>query len=239
THHRGAMDLAASVRPARWLAIAARFSGRYDRHTGAGGEADSGWVGDPRLALRAVLPSAGPLSFGAHLGVWMPGAEAPSIEPSATTVDALGLATWAPAQSPLSLTAQLGYRHDRSAESAPDADLLSPADRMALGVSQSSALLAGAGARLALARTELVAEWSWDLLLGEDAPETRRSPMRVGLGLRQPLGPATLVLTGELSLAEAGAPAPMEPLYPVEPRLAVMAGLTMHLGGGDRGGDRL
>ena len=231
SHQRAAMDLAASWRPIRWLAIAARFTGRYDRHRGAPEGADESWVGDPRLTLRAALPSAGSLGLAVQLGAWMPGEEMPSLAPAATTVDALALATLAPGGGALALSAQAGGRIDRSAESAPDAGRLSASDRMALGVSESSAVLLGAGARLRLARTEILAEWTWDLLVGEDAPDPGRSPMRVGLGLRQPLGDSlALYVSGELSLAEARALEPMEPLYPVEPRISAMAGLTMHLG---------
>src|SRR5690606_33182250 len=88
THKRGSIEVAASFRPLDWLAIAGRFSGRYDRHTGGveGSDPDTGWVGDPRLAVRAALFQAGKVAIGAEASMWMPGASAPSVKPAATTV---------------------------------------------------------------------------------------------------------------------------------------------------------
>jgi hypothetical protein len=240
-HHRTGVDLAASYRPLRWLALAGRFTGRYDRHTDTPGGTDSGWVGDPRLAVRVAGPRPiGPLSFAAQVSMWMPGSNAPSLQPSATTVDALGMATWVPGRGALVLTSQVGFRYDRSARSAPDADRLSEADRMALGVSEANAILVGAGVRVRAGRAELLAEWSWDRLIGSRAPDARRAPMRVGAGLRHPLGRSiAFQLSGELSLAEAEPITAMDPVYPVEPRFTGLAGLTFRLGGYERLGDRL
>jgi hypothetical protein len=232
-HHRGALDLAVSFRPIAWLAIAGRFNGRYDRHRSEPEGKDGGWVGDPRLAVRAGLPLDGPLGLAAHIGVWMPGAEAPSLEPSATTVDALALATYS--SGAISFGVQGGFRYDRSAESAPDADLLSPADRMALGVSESHAALVGIGAALRIGSSELFADWSWDYLIGDRAPRPGRAPMRVGAGWRQAISEGfALQLTGEYSLADTDQLLPMEELYPVEPRFTAMAGATFRFGGGGR-----
>jgi hypothetical protein len=228
SHQRGALDLAVSFRPIAWFAVAGRFSGRYDRHETSPEGKDGGWVGDPRLALRAGLPLSGPVAIAVQLAAWFPGADAPSVEFDATTIDSLAIATWR--RGALALTGQAGFRYDKSARSAPDADLLSPSDRMALGVSESNAALVGAGVGVRLGSSELFADWSWDYLLGDDAPGARLSPMRVGAGWRLGLGElAAVQLAGEYSLADTDNLLPMEELYPVEPRFSVMLGASFHL----------
>lgn len=238
SHQRGALDLAVSFRPITWLAVAARFNGRYDRHETTPGGKDGGWVGDPRVALRAGLPLQGPLGIAVQVGAWFPGAEAPSVEMDATTVDSLAIVTYRAGRAALS--AQGGFRYDKSARSAPDADLLSASDRMALGVSESHAALVGAGAGVRLGASELFADWSWDLLVGDKAPRARRSPMRVGAGWRLAIGEAAAIqLAGEYSLADTDNLLPMEDLYPVEPRFTAMLGASFGLFRRHRGEERL
>ncbi len=230
-HHRAAVDVAASYRPLDWLAIAARFSGRYDRHTDTGAGKDSGWIGDPRLAARASAPVGGGLWLAAQAGLWVPGRDAPSLEPGASTVDLLGLASWAPAGGKLSIGLQGGFRFDRSAEAIDRPDQLSPSDRMALGVSESDAVLLGAGAALRTGATEWVGEWSWDVLVGDRAPDARQSPMRLAAGVRRQLSQIVgLQLVAEYSLAEGPEPGAMDALFPIEPRFQALAGITIHPG---------
>ncbi len=239
SHQRGALDLAVSFRPIAWLAIAGRFNGRYDRHETSLDGKDGGWVGDPRLALRAGLPLSGPLGIAFQVAAWFPGADAPSVEMDATTIDSLAIATWH--SGALTLSGEAGFRYDKSARSAPDADLLSPSDRMALGVSESHAALVGVGAATRVGRSELFADWSWDYLVGDKAPRGRLSPMRVGAGWRLGMGElAAVQLSGEYSLADTDDLLPMAELYPVEPRFSVMLGASFHLfRAGSDAGDRL
>jgi hypothetical protein len=227
-HHRAALDLAASFRPLSWLAIAARFSGRYDRHTDTGEGDDSGWVGDPRLTVRAARTSPLPgLWLAAQAGLWVPGRDAPSLDPGAATVDLLGLSSWSPPASRLVFSAQAGFRLDRSAESIDRPDELSPSDRMALGVSESDAFLVGAGAALRSGATEWVGEWSWDVLVGDRAPERAQWPMRLAAGARHRLTRAlSAQLIVEYSLAERPELDVMGALFPIEPRFQALAGLT-------------
>lgn len=236
-HHRAAIDLAASLSPLSWLAVAARFSGRYDRHTGTGLGQDSGWVGDPRVAARAVTPVGAGVWLAGQVGLWLPGRDAPSLEPSAATVDMSGLVTWVAPGGRLALGGLVGFRVDRSAESVDRPEELSPSDRMALGVSDSNAVLVGAGASVRAGGIEWVGEWSLDALVGERAPGGRQWPMRLGLGARRALGDTlALQVVAEASLSGAPAIEPIDPevgmagLYPVEPRLQALAGLTFRPG---------
>ena len=238
SHQRGALDLALSFRPIAWFAVAGRFTGRYDRHQTAPDGKDGGWVGDPRLSLRAGLPLSGPLGVAAQVSAWFPGADAPSVELDATSIDSLLIGSWH--SGALVLSGQAGFRYDKSARSAPDADLLSPSDRMALGVSESHAALVGAGAGVRLGASELFADWSWDYLIGDQAPRARLSPMRIGAGWRHGLGElVALQLAAEYSLADTDNLLPMEELYPVEPRFSVMLGASFHLFRRERHDERL
>lgn len=228
-HHRVAGSVAASARLVDWLAIAARFDGRYDAHSGVPNGRDAGWTGDPRLIVRAsTSPARGPW-LGAQVTLWAPGGEAPSLVPEATSFDfallaALPVSRWV-------LAVNAGYRLDRSASALPDPDQLSRADRLAWGASDSNAILAGIGARWqASPALELLAEGRWDLLVGGDAPDPLESPLRFAAGARWSLSSR---LTG-LGLVEVTASRrpPIEagaPLVPVEPRVSALVGLGISL----------
>jgi Carboxypeptidase regulatory-like domain len=225
-HHRAAFDVAASFRPLDWLAIAAVISARYDRHVDTGASDESGWVDDPQLAARASGQIGEALWLAGQAGVWVPGRDAPSLD--AASLDVLGLASWAPGR--LALGAQAGFRFDRSDEAIDQPGELTPSDRLALGVSESHAVLLGLGASLRTGATEWVGEWSWDLLVGERAPAARRSPMRVAAGVRRQVS-QTLELQLALEYSLARSPGAMDDaLFPVEPRVQALAGITFQPG---------
>ncbi|HKE16956.1 MAG TPA: carboxypeptidase-like regulatory domain-containing protein [Kofleriaceae bacterium] len=227
-HHRAAFDVATSFRPRNWLAIAARYSGRYDRHTGTGTGDEGEWVGDPRLAVRASAPLGSELWLAAQAGLWVPGREGSSLEPDAASVDLIGLATWAPPASRFSLGVEGGFRLDRSAEAIDRPEELSASDRMSLEVSESDAILMGAGASMRTGATEWVGEWSWDALVGDRAPDAREWPMRLGAGMRRQLTRTVgLQLLVEVSLSRTRDPVVLDPLFPIEPRFQAMAGITL------------
>ncbi len=106
SHTRILGVLSASLRPMDWLAFALRLDGRYDRHPDDGMGTDDGWVGDPRLYVRAGTTVAGPLSLGGQVVLWLPGADAPSVVFGATSLDFQGLASLHPAGSGLDLDRQ-------------------------------------------------------------------------------------------------------------------------------------
>jgi hypothetical protein len=228
-HHRVGGILAASVRLAEVLAVGLRLDGRYDKHTG--GESDDGWIGDTRVTLRAGRAS-GRAHLGAQLVLWLPG-DAPLV-PTADGASGEATALLDYAVSPsLRLVANGGFRLDRSAGSVPNADRLSDADRMALGVSDASAVLLGVGAVWRSASgTEVYGEGSWDLLIGSDAPPAGESPIRIGAGVRVGIG-AGWAFTGgvEASLSSRPPVGPDEALVPIEPRFALNAGLRWRFGG--------
>ena len=225
-HHRTTGTIAGSVRVIDVLAIGARLDGRYDRHTGDNG-VDDGWVGDPRLFARART-RLGAIDAGAQVGLWLPGRNAPSLVAAATSLDLLLLGAWRAPSAPVTLAANIGFRLDNSADSAQAPDRLSDADRLALGVSDSNAVLIGLGGAWRASRSvEVVAETSWDVLVGSRSPGALRSPLRAAVGTRLRLSePFALLVDLEATLGrrptvEAGAP-----LSPIEPRLSAVVGLS-------------
>ena len=228
THHRALGQLAVGWKVERWLGLSLRFDGRYDKHSNLTGASDNddGWVGDPRLAARIGHDLESGLKVGAQLDIWLPGADAPSLVASATSVDGRALASYSGKGSPLTVAAHGGFRLDNSAESIDSPQLLSTSDRMALGLSESNAVLLGAGASYDLGGPRLLAEWTWDVLIGSKAPAASDTPMRVTLGAQLPLNDS-LALAAHADYRPTTIPSigTMDALAPVEPKFAAMLGL--------------
>src|SRR5262245_41093738 len=158
--------LGAEGRPLPWLGLELRLDGRYDTHAAPGQPADSGLVGDPRAFVRVDGAPARGLRLGARAGVWLPGNHAPSLTTAAISPEVVGLLSFVPPRSGLALTANAGYRLDRSAASAPDSADLTAGDRLALSVSAFDAVLLGAAATYGRGGAQGFVEASWDLLVG-------------------------------------------------------------------------
>jgi hypothetical protein len=229
SHDRGTASLAASVRPTSFFAAALRLDGRYDTSTGAGGT--SGWVGDPRVEFRLGAPLGRAIRIGAQVGVWFPGSSAPSWVFKATTPDASALVSYQAPDSPITFAARAGFRWDNSVQSAPDADRLALSDRLALGLNQASAVLLGAGVVANVSpRVELLADATWDLLVGSGAPSAMRSPILVSAGPRFTLDRAgAWQITAIVASSPSERPAVMvgAPLVDVEPRISAFAALIV------------
>ena len=222
SHDRASGSLAASVRPVSFFSAALRLDGRYDWHTGPA--STSGWVGDPRLEFR-VGGALGPsLRLGAQVGVWFPGGSAPSWVFSSTTPDASVIGTFHRPESAFTLTSRAGFRWDNSAQSAPDANRLALPDRLALGLNQASAVLVGLGVVVnATKRVEVLADATWDLLVGDGAPSAVESPIVISAGARVSLDAAArwqLVAVASTSPSERPPVAAGAPLVDIEPRVS-------------------
>jgi hypothetical protein len=153
SHHRLSGSLFAALPLQPWLALAAGIEGRYDRHLDVPGGTDDGWISQPVLALSAVHAQA-PAGVGARARVWLPGRGSFDPVPEAASADLSAFARFSVA--PVTLAASAGFRLDRSAASVERPEDLTAADRMALGVSDSDAVLLGAGLSLKLGGLEVV-----------------------------------------------------------------------------------
>ena len=232
-HHRLAGTLMLDGRPLRWLGVALRLDGRYDQHVIPGQPGDAGLVGDPRLYVRVDRALGPALAIGARGGLWLPGRNAPSLDAAALTPELLGAVSYAPGDGRVTVSANLGYRLDRSARTATDAPLLGPGDRLALEVSAYDSVLMGGAASVRLGRAHAFVEASWNMLVGAGSPRALASPIRVGGGVRLPLGPQL----GLEALAEVSPSArpdvsdPMSAPVPIPPRFAVGLGLAYRFAG--------
>lgn len=224
-HHRIAGSIGAGVVPLSWLAVSLRLDGRYDFHPPDQYGDDSTGIGEPRLYLRAGHDLSKKLSLGGEMVVWMPGANAPSLDPSATTVDLKVLAAYRPSQR-FALLGHVGGRLDQSERTAPDPTRIRSGDRISLNVSDSHAILFGLGlSTRALAQTELFGEVSLDLLVGPKAPAFIESPFRLSAGARRFFAHHMQgELTTTFSLSRRPDVASTAPLVPIEPRFLVQLG---------------
>ena len=164
-------NLAFAYAPHELVTIALALDGRYDRHFGvpqpAEGSTEDGYVGDPRLLVRAGK-SLGGVAVGGQLGVWVPGKDAPSVAASAISVDARALVSFR--VGPGRLDVDAGFRLDNSAESVDDPQRLSLADRVSLGVSEFHAVVGGAHFVMPMGKAYFGAETTLDLFIGSGAP---------------------------------------------------------------------
>jgi hypothetical protein len=159
-------DLAAAFGVTDMLSIGLSLDGRYDKHYGGNPSPDDGYVGDPHLYIR-FGKQAGANAFGAQLGVWVPGKNAPSIAASATSVDARVLGTIGAGSAKLSLN--VGFRLDNSASSIDDLSKLSLQDRVSLGASNYNAFLAGAQLHIPAGKAWFGLEGSLEAYVGGPA----------------------------------------------------------------------
>ena len=223
-HHRAEGSLAATLAPfhhAPELALSLAFEGRYDRHPGG----DDGAVGLPRLSLFGAHTVSPKLQLGAALSWALQGERAPSLDLSAPVIAALALGAYQLAPRTL-LSLQAGFRLDESARAAPDVKRLSPADRMALGLSDFHALPVGIAVIQRLGLLELAGELSGELLLGAKAPSVLKSPLRAALVARVLLRAGlSLEVLARVGLRQRPRYGRETPLIPVDPRFVVGVGL--------------
>lgn len=221
SHQRAALSAAAGVDATRWLNVGLLVDGRYDRHGEDEQGRDDGFLFQSELSVRAAW-RPGALGFGAELGAWLPGGADIGTSLSAVSADARAFVSGGSAR--LTWGAFAGYRLDRSAQAAEEADQLRFGDRVALGVSDFDAALLGVGLGYSAGRTFLFGEATSRLLLG--APSLAASPSFVSLGVRQPL---TDSLAFEVSFSALLSSRPETAigaeLVPIEPRALLEIGL--------------
>jgi len=205
------------------LAVGVELAGRYERTVTDGG--GDGVIGEPRLRIRSGFEAANGVHLAGQLTGWFP-AERPADLFDGASLEALLLASLV-TEGGVSLHANGGYRLDRSAGSVEMAEWLSPAERAAVGLSELPAVFAGVGADVGLANVTLVAEGTWEILVGERAPDLASSPLCVAAGLRTELGAAGLWIEALLRVRVSREPPlePPAPLVPVEPRIGLVVGL--------------
>jgi hypothetical protein len=230
-HHRAAGSVGVEGRPLDWLGLGLRLDGRYDKHESGAQGTDDGWIGDPRLFVRVDQALGPSLRAGGRIGVWFPGGKAPSVDVDAITPELIGALTWSPSASSLWLTANGGYRLNRSARSAGDAALLSPNDRVGLELSAFNQALVGVAGAYGAGRAQAFAEVTAELMVGAGSPPLSASPIRAGGGMRFAVTPdVRLEAEVEADVGSRPALSMSGPLVPVPPRAAVWLGVGYRFG---------
>ena len=237
---RGIGDIAFAYAPHELVSIALTLDGRYDRHFGvpptADGSTEDGYVGDPRLIIRAGKPM-GTMTLGGQLGIWMPGKDAPSVAGSAISVDARGLLTLRAGPGLVSLNA--GFRLDNSAKSVDHPETLSLADRVSLGVSDYHAVVGGANFTMPSGKAFFGAEASVDFFVGDGAPgPILRGGAHGGYNVTQNWSVRAYVEIAKVpSIDDADVAMNKIPLIPYEPMVTGGLGLQGRFGGAKRQAD--
>ena len=210
-----------------------RAASRWTLRPASGGTqgSDDGWIGDPRFFVRADRALGSAFRAGARLGVWLPGRAAPSIELAAATPELAAALTWAPRGSPLWLTANGGYRINRSARTATDAAQLSASDRLGLEMSSFDQTLLGLAAAYGAGRAQGFVELSAELMVGAGSPALSASPLRAGGGMRFAISrDVRLEALAEAAVGTRPTLSMAGPLVPVPPRAAVWLGVAYRFG---------
>jgi hypothetical protein len=233
SHHRTQLELAGSWVPARWIALAVRWSGRYDVQSGGADSGDGGLNSEAQACVRVQRRLAASWQGGAELALWLPGADKLGDSPRAISSDLQLFAAYLPERSPLTLGAALGMRVDRSKFTGGEPERYSGADRVALGVSDSVlAARMGLAASYRLEQLELIAEWSWTMYFDYAG----RSPMWVVAGARFHAS-ERVQLEALLGVSPSARP-PLgdgAPLARIEPRVSATLGAALALPWEERG----
>lgn len=231
-HDRLLGHLGFAYTPLPWLSVSLELAGRIDVHPDDVRGTNITGTGDPWLRGRVGWPLLPELSLGGELGLWLPGNDAPSFKPSATTAEAKGLVSYQVAPR-WQLLGSLGMRLDNSGYTAPDLERLRQGDRITLGLSDSHAVLLGIGvAHHVLPELQAFAEVSAQLLVGKDAPGLLEAPLRAALGARYFMQRGfQLEATLMPSLSQRPSIAVDAPLVPIEPRFSALLGLRYQFGG--------
>jgi hypothetical protein len=233
-HHRAGAQVAASFALRPWIAVAGRFDGRLDTHDGDPDDDGAGFVAQSQLRVRSSLPLAlgHGLRLGAEAGLRFPGASDIERGLSSTSAELQALCTFAPQGADLWLAGLLGFRLDRARHGVEDPSRLGLSDRVALGASDSNALLFGVALSRRLGTFDLLGEWSWDVQVGDMAPAPLQSPMRVTAGARYfPTRALHVQLLAGVSPSARPDVSATGPLYLIEPRVWVGAGIGLYFSG--------
>jgi len=231
SHHRLRWRVGAALTPVAGLDLGLGTGVRHDRHSApdALGD-DQGTVLSSDLYARVGRRVGSALRLGLGASAGFPGGVSVARSLASPALDAQLLAAYVPVGSAWSIGALAGFRYDRSTAAVLGASLYRPGDRLALGLSEFNAVPLGLGGAYRRGRTEWVAEFSADLLLGSDAPELSQSPWRIAGGARHSLTEAiALAWATEVSLSERPDAGSGDRFLPVEPRFQVLVGFAYTL----------
>jgi Carboxypeptidase regulatory-like domain len=221
---RAAGGLALAFSPLPELTFGADVTGRRDGYYDG-----VNWYGEPRLSARFATALSATQFLGATLDARFIGAEAPSIEWTATSPSLRGLyaarlrrQTW--------LGVEIGFELDRSVEALPHLARMSVTDKRTLAASSWNSIPVGLGVAHDLgAAWQLLGELSGKWLVGAANPTVLQSPWRGSAGVRHRLSPSWSAQLGvEVALSQRPT-LPAAQTLPQEPRVSGFLGLVWTL----------
>lgn len=239
SHHRFHSTLAIQLAPARSgffrnLSMGVHLNSRLDLHTSSPESGnpqnlstDTSFSSDPTFSFRYAGALGHGWSAGVQADIWIPASNFPTVSFVATSPSLRFLLSYQLSRK-LKIASHWGARYDRSAESAPDADQLSRADRLSLGVSVASAVLAGVGAIWTQGRWEWMVESTVDWLIGSHVSDPLISPFHLSAGTRYAFNDMRTVTLGaylDSTLSKRPVVDVGQPLFVVDPRISFMIAL--------------
>lgn len=234
-HHQLGMVLGGSYRMKPFLAAALRLDGVYVQHAGGPDSGDAGAITRTRATLRGDFRLDRRWRLGGEGVLRIPAAQDVARAFSNTGADLRALLTHLPSDRRLVLTSLLGLRLDNSADAIGNPAQYSPSDRVVMGAASGTALLTGLGVTYRHRRFDVLAEWSWDLYLGDDSPDASQSPMWLTGGMRYWAGRGLHAdVLGAVSPSARPTLDAASPLVVIEPRFWLGVSVGMDLGAAER-----
>lgn len=224
-HERAFGDLSVALSPWPDIMLAVSGFAHFDAHSANGTRQDTSAALGSVYALRVRRPLSESLSLAGQFEVLFPPAEGVGRGLAAMTPGLRAVASYARPDG-LTLSANAGFRLDRSRLAVANADGLSTNERVGADVSASQAMLLGVLGSRPVGGFTAVGEWSWDVGVGSRATRALTSPMRIELGLQRLLS-GRLFAAGRVGVSPSRRPKADE-LVRIEPRVwcAVTLGMA-------------
>lgn len=229
SHHRFGGSVAMGWVPLSGLGFAIRSALRHDRHPSDAIGSDTGTLGDATLIARWGTRLGAVWRVGVDTRCYFPGSEKATESLSHPALDGRLLWDWLPSAG-LHIAGFAGFRWDHTAGVGTYAPRYQVGDRLALALSDFNAVLLGIGTTIPVSKVELLAETTYDLLIGRGAPSPVYSPIRLDVGVRTAISRTLQAeLMTELALSARPEVQPTSALIPIEPRVGIGIGLRYRL----------
>ena len=229
-HHSVGGTLAGSYRPIDQLAFGLHLQGQFISHAGGPSAGDTGGLTRSRVTLRGDFNLEQRLRVGVEGRLALPATQSVGRSARYASPELLGLLTYLPLPR-LLIGVQLGLRYDRSGAGIRRPDGYSLSDRAVLGAGSGPALLSGMGLAYRYGPLDLIAEWSWEAYIGQDAPALQETPVHLTAGVRLwPSDGLHLDLLGAVSPSARPDIAHGRPLQVLPPRLWLGVSIGLRFG---------
>lgn len=218
SHHRIDYEGAVSGAPLPYLLIAGSVDGRIDTHKGDSSGGTAGFATQGSFTVRGRFEARESLHLGLEfVGLLPPSKDLPH-SPRAFSPEFNGMATYE--TDTWLVTGAVGTRINRGDYAFPSNTTLSPYEALALGLSNDTQILLGAGAAVAAGPLWCVFDFQYEPSVGASGTPAKWAPALLGLGVRGDVKPwLQLGMNVQLSLMPYPGPAQIGTV-PVPPRVS-------------------